>query len=76
MRVDLPLVVAFRFFNQELPRRAIFQEIEDAGLRVVDWGCQVRKFTDQDGEYGTGYHEYFIAFESDAQAVQFKLAFL
>ena len=76
MRVDLPVMVAGRFFSQELPRRSIFLEMEASGLSVVDYGCQVRKFTDQDGNDGKGYHKYFIVFADDVQAVQFKLSYM
>jgi hypothetical protein len=74
--VDLPIMVAAKFFSRELPRRAIFQEIEAAGLHVVDYGCQVKPFMDQDGNEGVGYHKYYLTFADDVQAVQFKLTYL
>jgi hypothetical protein len=74
--VDIPLMIASKFFSRELPRRDIFLEIERAGLHVADYGCQVRSFTDQDGCEFDGYHKYYITFASEVQAVQFKLTYL
>jgi hypothetical protein len=76
MRVDLSLFAAWKFFDRELPRRAIFHELEENGLHVTDWGCSRRSYTDDGGEYGSGYHEHFIIFASVEQAVQFKLIYL
>lgn len=74
MRVDLPDHIAVQFFDIDLPRRLVFDQLVDSGYQIVDWGAYcstVRKSLD-----GSSVRDYFIKFGSEEQAVQFKLSFL